>query len=174
MTTLSHSNLRLHHLLTDQGACVHVHYPESFEDVGDAENGPELVGGPAYDEYSCDSHSFIVDGTGQIVFSSAIDWDFERFAAGMADAAGEGVMEDPHDLYVPKRGAGEDFAVKVRDEDGNWYAQRGSCWTSDSREAHCFSHAQAEQIAASFDNYPHDRIVGRAQVIDYPSNGKCK
>lgn len=173
MTTLSHSNFNLHRLLTDQGACVHVHYPDSFEDVGDAENGPELTGGPAYDEYTCDSHTFIVDSTGCIVFTASIDWDFERFAAGMAEDAGEGTMENPHELYVPKRRAGEDFTVYYRDEDGGWYAQRGG-WCDDAREAHPFHRAQAEQVAHEFNTTRHDRIVGRAHVVDYPASGRSK
>lgn len=84
-TTLSHSNTWLHLMLTDQGAFVHEHIPDSFEDVGDAENGPELIGGPAFDRYSGDSHEFIVDGTGTIVASYPIDWDQERWFAQMED-----------------------------------------------------------------------------------------
>lgn len=173
MTTLSHSNFNLHRLLTDQGACVHVHYPDSFEDVGDAENGPELTGGPAYDEYTCDSHTFIVDSTGTIVFTAAIDWDFERFASGMAEAAGEGIMGDPSEDWVPRRRAGEDFAVCFHDEDGSWYAMHTG-WCDRASDAHPFHRAHAEQVAHEFNARPHDRIVGRARVIDYPAAGRSK
>ena len=36
------------------------HFPESWEDVGDAENGPLIQGGPAYDEWRNGNHVVIV------------------------------------------------------------------------------------------------------------------
>jgi hypothetical protein len=36
-------------------------HPESWEDVGDAENGPRIIGGPAYDEWTR-SEYLIKDG----------------------------------------------------------------------------------------------------------------
>ena len=49
-------------LLTALGFKVTSH-PATWEDVGDAENGPELVGGPAYDEWSNGITSvYVVDG----------------------------------------------------------------------------------------------------------------
>lgn len=43
-------NPALHAFLTDAGF-GYSHHEASWEDVGDAENGPELTGGPAFDEY---------------------------------------------------------------------------------------------------------------------------
>ena len=39
---------------------VVTHYKADFEDVGDAESGPKLSGGPAFDEYAADDHCVIV------------------------------------------------------------------------------------------------------------------
>ena len=39
---------------------VVTHYESDFEDVGDAESGPKLSGGPAFDEYAADDHYVIV------------------------------------------------------------------------------------------------------------------
>jgi hypothetical protein len=170
-TTLSHGNFALHRLLTDQGACVHQHYADSFEDTGDAESGPCLEGGPAYDEYRSESHYMIVDASGDIVHQSLIDWDMERFVDQMTSS---GVDEYDIDQYVPQRRTGEDFTVKYRDEDGNWFEQRGSCWTSDPRESHPLTRSEAEQRAHAFNTASHDRIVGRASIIDYPDVGKSR
>jgi hypothetical protein len=39
------------------------HVPDSWQDVGDAENGPRLTGGPAYDDWSKDDHHiYVVNG----------------------------------------------------------------------------------------------------------------
>lgn len=165
MTTLSHSNTWLHRMLTDQGACVHEHEPDTFEDVGDAESGPELTGGPAYDRYTSESHEFIIDGTGTIVFSAPIDWDLWRFAEEMAALHGYQGHDDL-DHYRRPRGAGEDWLVAFTDEDGLWYAQSGSCWTSDPTEPGFFRRAHALQIAKAHDLGPHDRLVSKARLID--------
>lgn len=163
MTTICHGNFTLHRLLTDQGACIHTHHPESFEDTGDAESGPCLEGGPAYDEYTSDSHYMIVDQTGLFVHSQVIDWDMERFVDEMT---GSGVDEfEARETYKPKRREGEDWAVRYRDEDGSWFLQRGACWSQ--QDMHPFSIAEAEQRAHAFNQLPHDRIVGRAVVIPY-------
>jgi len=73
MVTLAHRDERLHALLTDQGACVHVHH-EAEHDDGDPENGPGTRGFPAWDEYSSESHFFAVDERGLIVHTEVIDW----------------------------------------------------------------------------------------------------
>lgn len=66
-----------HDFLTDEGAYVHEHVPESWYDGSDPENGPEdLQGGPAFDVYSGDSHDiFIQDGL--IVHMSLRDFNEE-------------------------------------------------------------------------------------------------
>lgn len=49
-------------LLTLLGYSLTNHVEESWEDDGDAENGPHLTGGPAFDEWTRpgDSHAVIV------------------------------------------------------------------------------------------------------------------
>jgi hypothetical protein len=89
MTTLSHSNRWLHDMLTDQGACSHEHQPDSWEDTGDAETGPILEGGPAFDIYTSESHTFIIDATGTVVDSELIEWDMWRFCEEMAKVHNE-------------------------------------------------------------------------------------
>jgi hypothetical protein len=169
VTTLSHDNIWLHRMLTDQGACSHEHEPDSFEDDGDAESGPNLIGGPAYDRYTSESHSFIIDGTGSIVHSELIDWDMWRFCEGMA-AACNGDWPAEEAGYKRKRGAEEDWQVCFHDEDGAWWAQSGACWTSDRSEAGYFQRGHALQIARMHDDGPHDRIVGKAFLIDCRTN----
>lgn len=166
MTTLSHSNIWLHRMLTDQGACSHEHEPDSFEDVGDAENGPDLQGGPAYDRYWSESHEFIIDQSGTIVYSEVIDWGLWRFAESMLANHIDQGGDDPREHYKRKREAGEDWLVTFTDEDGPWYALGGSCWTSDPAEAGFFRRAHALQIAKAHDHGPHDRIVGKAKLVD--------
>jgi hypothetical protein len=51
-----------HDFLTDEGAYFHEHVPESWEEEGNTDNGPRLVGGPAFDVYSGDSHQIIIQG----------------------------------------------------------------------------------------------------------------
>lgn len=54
-------------LLTALGFTCTQH-PATWEDVGGPENGPKLVGGPAYDEWSKDGVSvYVVDGMVQDV-----------------------------------------------------------------------------------------------------------
>lgn len=44
---------------------VHTHYEESYEDVGTPESGPELAGGPEFDEYESDTDRIIIDHEGR-------------------------------------------------------------------------------------------------------------
>jgi hypothetical protein len=81
LPTLSHTNYRLHVLLTDQGACIHEHHEADFDD-GDAENGPGSDGHPAWDEYTSESHFIVVDHTGLIVHSEPIDWALVTWIIG--------------------------------------------------------------------------------------------
>jgi hypothetical protein len=78
-----------HTLLTDQGAYVHTHFDDTFEDVGDAENGPELTGGPAFDEYSGESHYLIIDHTTTFVHQQERDFAFEQLCAEWAEEWGD-------------------------------------------------------------------------------------
>jgi hypothetical protein len=41
-------------------------HPASWEDVGDAESGPQIAGGPAFDEWTLDD-SFIIVVDGEVV-----------------------------------------------------------------------------------------------------------
>lgn len=66
-------------MLTDQGAATHTYHPEDFEDDGDAENGPHLTGGPAWSEYTTESHMIVIDHTGLIVHQEVINWALERW-----------------------------------------------------------------------------------------------
>lgn len=58
--------MRIHDFLTDQGAYVHTHYDEEWEDNGDGESGPMVTYSPAYDEYAGETCYFIAQG-GQLV-----------------------------------------------------------------------------------------------------------
>lgn len=52
-------NFDIHcHALLVAAGYSHEHYPESWEDIGGPENGPNLVGGPAFDAY------YMPDGKG--------------------------------------------------------------------------------------------------------------
>jgi hypothetical protein len=166
MTIIAHSNTFAHRMLTDQGAFVHEHNPETFEDVGDAENGPQLVGGPAFDCYEGDSHSLIIDHTGLIVFEQEIDWDEVRFGMTMPDYD-YGESEGPQQYVRPYK-VGEDFRVTFTDEDGPWYACRGYGWTDNIKEAAWYTRSQAEQVAFTFNSASgrrDDRITGSAYII---------
>ena len=49
-------------MLKEMGATCTSH-PCTFEDVGDTESGPELTGGPAYDEWNLGEWGiYVVDG----------------------------------------------------------------------------------------------------------------
>lgn len=52
-----------HHHLIDLGFS-HVHVEASWEDTGDAENGPRLSGDPAYDEYTLGDMTVYIGGAG--------------------------------------------------------------------------------------------------------------
>jgi hypothetical protein len=151
MTTLSHSNFFAHRMLTDQGAYTHEHYPESFEDVGDAESGPQLTGGPAYDRYAGESHEIIIDYSGMIRHCVEIDWNWERFLAD----AGELASPDDGAEYIRKRASGEDWQVTFTDEDGKWFAcWGGTGWTDERAEdVGFFTMIRASQIAYRFNHH---------------------
>ena len=52
-------------LLTALGF-THTHHPATWRDVGGPENGPKVIGGPAYDEWNNGSVSvYVVDGMAQ-------------------------------------------------------------------------------------------------------------
>lgn len=62
-----------HHHLIDLGFS-HVHVDASWEDTGDAENGPRLSGGPAYDEYTLDDMTVYIAEDGSTGYDI---WDLE-------------------------------------------------------------------------------------------------
>lgn len=174
MTTLSHSNFQLHRFLTDQGAFIHTHHPEDFEDTGDGESGPHLSGHPAYDEYAGESHTIFVDSTGLIQHSELIDWHWCNWVDQMIEERGEDRDEWP--IYIPPRRAGEDWQVSIRDEDGRWWMQRGQCWTSDRKEAHFFSLFDASQRAARFNERTRNDtswLTSRAVVVHADECPRC-
>ena len=60
-------NAGAHQSLLEQGF-IFAYHEESWEDTGDAENGPQLTGGPAYNEYiSKDNFQIIIDHNGLVV-----------------------------------------------------------------------------------------------------------
>jgi hypothetical protein len=148
---------------------VHEHCPETFEDIGDAENGPQLTGGPAFDRYAGDSHEIIMDYTGLIVHMGAIDWDEYRFfnTPEMLAANASWPGDDDAPRYVRPRKAGEDHRVTFTDEDGPWYACHGPGWTDDIKEAAWMGRTQAEQTAHAFNSVRNrdDRMTGSAYII---------
>lgn len=161
MTTICHDNFKLHALLTDQGAYIHEHNPATWEDDGDAENGPCLHGGPAFDRYSGDSHEFIVDSSGEIVCTMHIDWDEYRWFEALPDA-----HEQEDDIqYERPRGVGEDYIVTHCDEDGPWFACHDYGWTDSKKERGYFTLIHAQQIAEKHNKTLHDAITGRALVV---------
>ena len=61
-------------LLTALGFTLTQH-EATWEDVGDAENGPKLAGGPAYDEWSNGITSvYVVDGMVEEVEACPPEW----------------------------------------------------------------------------------------------------
>jgi hypothetical protein len=82
---LASADRRAHDFLTDQGAYTHEHVPESYEDYGDAENGPDLQGGPAFDAYEGESHCIIIGPSGLIEHQAERDWDFEKYCREMQE-----------------------------------------------------------------------------------------
>lgn len=155
MTTLSHNNFALHELLTDQGAYIHEHYPDSFEDIGGAESGPKLVGGPAFDAYSGESHDFIVDESGKIVHVHLIDWEDERLYGQMT---GPEPDEDNPDLLNKPKPTG-DFVVWYYAASGDfnrtcidkvWFACQQGGWTDKRGDRGYFSISQARDLVEKF------------------------
>ena len=71
-----------HHHLLELGY-VHTHNEADWEDDGDAESGPHLSGGPAYDEYYVPGHSIYVEENGTI-HQETRDPDEDRFIERMS------------------------------------------------------------------------------------------
>jgi hypothetical protein len=65
---------------------VRTHYPESFEDDGDAESGPHLTGGPAYDEYESADDRVIIDHNGHFAHHEKRDLEWEAHCDAMYQA----------------------------------------------------------------------------------------
>jgi hypothetical protein len=164
MASLASSNFFAHRMLTDQGACTHEHNPDSFEDDGDGESGPHLTGGPAFDRYYSESHELIIDEHGMLVHTSEIDWNWFRFLEEVEASNADRNLDSTWN-YQRKRGAGEDWIVIMRDEDGPWFACWGGVgWTEDAGERGYFQQARALQIAEAFNTRPHDMLTSKASV----------
>lgn len=73
-------NQDIHDNLLDHGF-RHNRVEESWEECGDAENGPQLDGGPAYDEYMSNDSYIIIDHEGHFVHHSTRDAAFEEWLA---------------------------------------------------------------------------------------------
>ncbi len=65
-------NPALHAFMMSQGA-THQRFAASWEDVGDAENGPEMTGCQAYDEYTLDDTCYAAFEDGTVDRSPAFD-----------------------------------------------------------------------------------------------------
>ncbi len=76
-------NLVAHEFLCSQGY-THERAPEDWEDVGDPENGPRLVGGPAYDIYITDDHYVVILDGGE-THMELRDKVFEEWVDAMYD-----------------------------------------------------------------------------------------
>jgi hypothetical protein len=59
----------------------HTQFPCTFEDDGDAESGPHLTGGPAFDEYESDDDRLIIDELGRFAH-----WELRDLEAEKAEA----------------------------------------------------------------------------------------
>ena len=71
----------VHHHLLELGF-VHVHHEADWEDGGDAENGPKLEGGPAFDDYYADTDSIYINHDGSAHLEQR-DPDLEEFLASL-------------------------------------------------------------------------------------------
>ena len=78
MTRTTPFNQDIHDNLVAMGY-VPTLYECTFEDVGDAENGPELTGDPAFDEYKGPAEYVIVDESGHVVHREERDLVFEAW-----------------------------------------------------------------------------------------------
>jgi len=85
------ANLDAHDHMIALGA-RHTHYDADWEDTGDAESGPMLRGGPAYDEYEFDEFRVYIDHEGHVSDQIARDFAQEAWEEGMAetDEVGDG------------------------------------------------------------------------------------
>jgi hypothetical protein len=79
-------NEDVHHWLVELGY-ERAYCPADFEDVGDAENGPKLVGGPAYDEYTGPEEYIIIDESGHFAHREKRDLAMEAWCNEQADQA---------------------------------------------------------------------------------------
>jgi hypothetical protein len=78
-----------HDFLLEQGY-THHHEKATWEEVGDAENGPKVDGGPACDVYGDKKDYVIVDENGAAWFeegAAAMDIAYEKMEADWAKAA---------------------------------------------------------------------------------------
>lgn len=75
-------NLAFHDFMLSLGA-EHERIEEHWEDVGDAENGPELSGHPAFDVYRDADTVYVVDENGRADHEPR-DLEMEQAAAEMA------------------------------------------------------------------------------------------
>lgn len=73
-------NLAFHAFMIEQDA-RHQRFASSFEDIGDAENGPKLSGCQAYDWYLLDGIEYVVDEDG--IVDRCEEGYIEPDAAGM-------------------------------------------------------------------------------------------
>ncbi len=72
-----------------QSGYTHEHHNATWEDVGDAENGPKLDGGPACDVYASETEYVVIDEDGSAtrdVEGRAMDSAYEKMEAEWATA----------------------------------------------------------------------------------------
>ena len=70
-------NIALHEHLTSLGY-NHTRHASSWQDIGDADNGPCLDGGPAYDEYAGDDEYIFASEDG-VLDRTPRDLAFEQW-----------------------------------------------------------------------------------------------
>jgi hypothetical protein len=80
-------NLNAHANMVAEGF-MYVQHEADFEDDGDAESGPHLVGGPAWDEYVDKDMRFIFSNNGVLVHQENYDPEFEAFIDAQAEPHG--------------------------------------------------------------------------------------
>ena len=71
-------NSGIHAVLVEMGY-EYKHYECTFEDVGDPENGPQLDGDPAFDEYKSADEYIIISECGRVVHREDRDLEFEKW-----------------------------------------------------------------------------------------------
>lgn len=80
-------NPDIHAALLVEGFTLTQH-EDDFEDDGDAESGPHLTGGPAWDEYQSADEMIVVDHHGAVVHREPRDLEREAYEASMSDPEG--------------------------------------------------------------------------------------